>query len=272
MIELGVTAWCLDTPGPSALLRAAGLGLRSVQIDVGIPGSNYYLGNPGVLQAYRQTSKKSEVTIVGIGAKLVNDLGMTEDEGTQADHDCQALIAATIDAAIALDTRFVFFPSFRKSEVRSEQDLFNTARLLKQACIWAALHGIEVGSENSLGCEGNRKLIEMVGESNFRILIDSYNPVIFNHRVSHILQELAPYIAKQVHAKDGVGGRMGSVLLGTGEGRFFETIKTLQSLDFHGIVLLENKYFVDTKRRVTEDLTVLARLFHLSEPIYTNKA
>jgi sugar phosphate isomerase/epimerase len=240
-----------------------------VQIDVGTPGSDYYLGNPEVLDAYRRFSEKSKVAIVGIGAKFVNDLGMTSNEGTQADRNCQALIATAINAAIALGTHFVFFPSFRKSEICGKEDLFNTARLLKQACIQAAPYGIEIGSENSLGCEGNRKLIEMVGEPNFRILIDTYNPVIFGHSVSCILQELTPYISNQVHVKDGIGGRMGSAPLGAGEGRFFETIKTLKTLDFDGMILLENKYLVDTERRVAEDLAVLARLFDIPNPMTT---
>ncbi len=271
MIYLGIAAWCLDTPGFNALLRAADFGLSSVQIDVGIPGNNYYLGNPEVIDAYRRFSEKNEVAIVGIGAKFVNDMGMTNNIGTQADHNCQALIATTIDAAIALGTPFIFFPSFRKSEICNENDLFNTARLLKQACIQAAPHGIEIGSENSLGCNGNRKLIGMVEENNFRILIDSYNPVIFGHNVSSILEELTPYIAKQVHVKDGIGGRMGSAQLGTGEGRFFETMKTLKSLNFEGMILLENKYLVDTERRVTEDLAVLARLFDVPNPVLSTK-
>ena len=257
MIDLGVATWCLDVPGPNALYKAAELGLKTVQIDSGKPDSKYYIGKSSVLKKYRQISSISKVSIVGIGAKFVNDLGMIHNKSSSMNRNCQIIISDTIKAAVYLNTDFVFFPSFRKSEIRSNQSLHNTGLLLKQACIQAAPYGINIGSENSLDWKTNWNLINIVEKANFRILVDSYNPLIFGNSVSHILKKLTPYIAKQIHVKDGVDSKMGTVPLGMGEGRFFETMQTIKSINFEGVLLLENNYFYDPENLIKQDVETL---------------
>lgn len=254
MIAIGVASWCLDVIGPKALFRAAELNIKAVQIDAGNPGDENYIGNPKTLKSYQEISRISTVDIVGIGAKFINDLGMTEDWETQTSQECRILILDTIRAAVYLGAKFVFFPSFRKSEIRSPGDFSNAARLIKQACTWAKPHNINVGSENSLGCEGNRKLLNLVGKPNFRILVDSYNPSVFGHSAASLIRELSPYIAQQVHLKDGIDYQAGTVPLGTGEGRFYETMTALSSISFDGVILLENKYTNKEKSFIAQDL------------------
>jgi 2-epi-5-epi-valiolone 7-phosphate 2-epimerase len=260
-VRFGVAAWCLDASGPDALARAARLGLTCVQIDAGAPGDRYHVGSLGVIDALRRASEESGVTLIGMGAKAVNDIGMTEGEGSRAEQRCRGVMRSAIEAAAALGVGFVFFPSFRASEIRDERGIESTARLLGWACREAVPHGIRIGSENSMGAEGNLRLASAVGEPNFRIVLDTYNPVIYGHRVAPLLAALEPYIAEQIHAKDGTEGRMGSAPLGRGDAGFIDTMAELTRRGFDGYVILENNYRTDAESRVSEDLTLLARLF-----------
>lgn len=261
MVRFGVAAWCLDASGPDALARAARLGLTCIQIDAGAPGDSYHVGSPDVIDAFRRASEDHGVALIGIGAKAVNDIGMTERAGSSAEQRCRGIMRSAIEGAAALGVGFVFFPSFRASEIRDERDLERTASLLGWACREGARHGIRIGSENSMGAEGNLRLASAVGEPNFRVVLDTYNPVIHGHRVAPLVAALEPFITEQIHAKDGTEGRMGSVPLGRGDAGIIDTAAELIRRGFDCDIILENSYRTNTENRISEDLTFLARLF-----------
>ncbi|WP_239015255.1 sugar phosphate isomerase/epimerase family protein [Archangium violaceum] len=265
MVRFGLATWMLDEPGPAALDTAARLGLSCVQVEYAAPGLAHHAGDPAVRESYRRARERTGVAIVGMGAKAVNDLGMTAPAGTPAHDRCRAVMHGAIDAAADLEIPLVFFPSFRASQIHDDEGLRHTARLLREACRRAADQGLCVGSENTLGAEGNHRLVDVVDAPNFRVILDSFNPTLFGHRVPPLLEALHGHIADQVHAKDGVGGRMGSAPLGTGEGRFDETMAALRTLGFSGCILLENDYR-GAAHRIPADLDTLARHFPPGEP------
>lgn len=239
-VRFGVTAWRLEAPGPEALAVAARLGLDCVQVELGVPGREDYL--PRALAAWRCAAGRSGVRITGVGAKVVNDLGLVEPEHSPEARRCRDVMDAAVDAAAQLGVGYVFFPSFRRSRIHDDIGLHRTAAALGRACRRAVAAGIQIGSENSLGAADNVRLLEAVREPNFRIAADTYNPGLFGHDVPELLRVLRPHLADQVHVKDGRDGVMGNVPLGEGDGRVGAALEALRAGGFAGALLLENDY------------------------------
>lgn len=236
-MQIGIASWSLSRSPAVALERATALGFRKVQIDFGQGEDS--LGNAGQLRQIEQHRATVGLAISAIGARALNDLGVMDPF---AELSCLQLAEKVIMCAQVLAVPLVFFPSFRCSEIKDRSDRKRTARFLKRVCREAASLGITVASENGLGAEGNACLIEEVDQENFKILFDTYNPVLTGNDPSLLLKGLLPWIALDVHVKDGLHGAMGSVPLGRGEAplqRVFDVVAERRAI-FNWF--LETKY------------------------------
>ncbi|MGQ0602606.1 MAG: sugar phosphate isomerase/epimerase family protein [Anaerolineales bacterium] len=258
MFRIGVTQWSLSRGGAEALFQAAQLGFTAIQLDAGALDSDLLLSSASLQKAYAQAMRESGVAISAIAPGYLNDYGMTSPVGSLNARRCWDVIQIAIDAALNLNVPLVFLPSFRTSEIHTEADLMRTAEVLRQACVYAAGHNLEVATENTLDVPGNLKLLEAVGQPKLRVLLDTLNPVLWGHDVPTMIRDLWPHLSKQIHVKDGMTGQMGNAPLGMGDGGFVAAMKTLRSLGFNGTLISENDYTGEREMWAARDLAVLA--------------
>ena len=160
-----------------------------------------------------------------------------------------------------LGAPLIFLPSFRNGEIRDEPGLRRTAEAVRAACDLAADHGVFVATENTLGAADNVRLLAMVDRPNARVFLDTQNPALWGHDVAAYVAELWPWLADQVHVKDGRDGRMGNAALGTGKAGFGATAAALVARGFAGSLISENEYTGEAIGTAAQDIATLTRLF-----------
>jgi 2-epi-5-epi-valiolone 7-phosphate 2-epimerase len=261
MIKCGVCQWSVDGAGVQALARAAELGFTAIHLDAGPLDSDLLLDDPARLAAHRQAARESGVQIGAVSPSYLNDYGPTNPPSSESARRCQQLIEIAIGAAAQLGAPLVFVPSFRAGEIRDDTDLRRTAEVLQAACDLAAPHGLLVASENTLGVEGNLRLLELTGRDNLQVLLDTQNPVLWGHDTAALTAELWPHLSDQVHVKDGHDGQMGNAALGAGQSGFAATAAVLKAHGFAGTFISENDYLGENAGRAAQDLAALAALF-----------
>ena len=266
-MDVGIAGWILDARPSQSIAIALRHGFQHVQLDL---GDDPLRGVDDVF-SFVQASNR-QIYINALGAKVLNDLGLTSSPASRSGSACQSVIERTIQAAISLKCGLVFFPSFRRSKIYDLIGLKRTARLLKRACEIVGKTGIVVATENDLGVHANSALLDAVSEANFRILLDTFNPVLGGNDPVVLVKTLAPWIATQIHLKDGIQGQMGNVGLGLGEGRVERTLLTLNELSSVDVVILETNYMRLGLSWIRQDLDWLAGtgvIPHCRRPAYS---
>jgi len=208
--RIGVTQWSVDGHGAETLHRAAELGFAAIHLSSGALGGDLRLDDVAVRQSYVRAAQTTGVTIMAISPGDLNDLGLTSPAGSANAHRCLDSIRIAIDAAVEMHVPLVFLPSFRAGEIRDTSDLRRTAAVLAEACDHAAGRPVTIATENTLGAEGNLRLLDAVGRPDLRVLLDTQNPAWWGHRVASMVDVLWPHLADQVHVKDGRDGQMGT--------------------------------------------------------------
>ena len=136
-----------------------------------------------------------------------------------------------------------------------------TADVLADACDYVAGRPVTIATENTLGADGNLQLLAGAGRPDLRVLLDTQNPALWGHPVAAMIDALWPYLADQVHAKDGRNGEMGNTLLGEGEASFLESAGALRDLGFAGAVISENDYHGERSHLAARDIQVMTQVF-----------
>ena len=258
MVRIGVAQWCLDRKGPEIMPRAAQLGFKAIHLDFAQPGHEDFLGDKSRGEQFRAAAEQNGVEIGALAIRAVEQIGMLSGSGSEAVGRCRDLIHHGLDTAAKWGVRSIYIPSFFASEVKDENTLDETAAVLHEACEYARPSGITVCTENTLDGDGNKKLAERANHPLCRVLVDTFNPIYFGpHNVQELVKTVRPYMADQIHIKDGRDGKMGNATLGEGDGQFKETAAVLRSAGFGGTVISENHYHDDAERRVAADFAAI---------------
>lgn len=184
----------------------------------------------------------SRQKIGAIGLNLVENFGLNRDAGKKSRAHFFEFCLHVVQIAEFLDVPAVYIPSFKKNEIVGADDLVETAKFLKKLCQAAQRHSVLIASENSLSAERQLALVGLIGESNFRVLLDVFNPIRWGFSVEEIITSVYPYLLSQVHVKDGVLPGYGNALLGQGEGNIAAIIEQIEQLGFCEAYILENDY------------------------------
>jgi sugar phosphate isomerase/epimerase len=260
-IRFGVTQWSLDGDGPGTLRLAAELGFASIHLSSGDLDGGLRLDRDTVREAYRRAASDAGVRIDAISPAGLNDLGLTSPPGSREAARCAESIRIAIDAAIDMGVPLVFLPSFRAGEIRTDDDLRRTADVLAEACEMAAGTSVTVATENTLGVDGDRALLDASGRSDLRILLDTQNPVLWGHSPPALVDDLWPFLVDQVHVKDGLDGEMGNAPLGEGDAGFDATADALRRHGFAGALISENGYHGERRVLARRDIAALTARF-----------
>jgi L-ribulose-5-phosphate 3-epimerase len=260
-IAFGVTAWSLDGRGPETVERAAALGFETIHLDSGELEGDLRLDDDAVRERYLQAGRARGVRIGAIAGGDLNDHGLTSPAGSRNADRCWDSIRIAIDAAAAMDVPVVFLPSFRAGEILNAAGLHRTGEVLAAACDYARSQPVTIASENTLSIAGNLRLLQAAARPELRILLDTQNPWLWGQPVAPMVDALWPYLAEQVHVKDGVDGAMGNAVLGEGTSDFAATAATLRRRGFEGALVSENDYRGTRSANARLDLEVLRRSF-----------
>ncbi|WLI10860.1 MULTISPECIES: sugar phosphate isomerase/epimerase [Pseudomonas] len=254
MPRIALADWRLPFNGSQALGFTAWCGLHDIQIDFGGPGRAPSLDSVSRLRAIRDASIAHDVNVLAVACNQMNDLGLHSAVHSPVGEKVRSLVMQTLDAAAFLGASMVFFPSFRKSAIGDRQTLEATARLLQWACEQGEQRALLVANENDLDVQASRRLVEHVNQRNFRLILDTYNPVKVGVRPSTLILELPSVFASQVHVKDGRSGLDASVPLGFGDGSVAETLDTLRDIQSFDTYVLENDYRCGDPAHLQHDL------------------
>lgn len=241
-IKLGVAQWSLPIDGPWGCRVAADAGLDGVQLDVGGASRGFPLTRQSTQEAWLQAATDAGVELISVAVNALCTHGMNVRPDSDDGRLARLAIAAGVRAAHDLGLDLVQLPAFEGGFVRTAEERENLADALRFACRVASDFGVTVSSENVLDPEEFRELRKRVGADNFRLFYDMQNYRL-NRGLDqlHVLGELFDDVV-QVHAKDGVDGRLSSAIVGTGDARVADQIQLLLERGYTGWITLENFY------------------------------
>jgi len=241
-IKLGVAEWSLPIDGPWGCRVAADVGLDGVQLDVGDASRGFPLTRKSTQGAWQQAADDAGVELISVAVNALCRHGMNARPDSSDGRLARLAIAAGVSAANDLGLDLVQLPAFEGGFVRTPEERENLADALRFACRLAADVGVTVSSENVLDPDEFREVRERVGADNFRLFFDMQNYVL-NRGLDQllVLDQLFNDVI-QTHAKDGVGGRLSSAIVGTGDCRVADQIQLLIDRGYSGWITLENFY------------------------------
>lgn len=259
MIRFGVCQWILDRSGLAALPRAAELGFAGIQL--GVSEGDEAIRRPDLQQEYLRAAKDSGVEVVGFGINTMNQLPLYSPPDSDAGRRCRDLLRSVLDMALAMGVDLVYCPSFFDAEIRSDDQLKRAAETLRAGCEHVEGQSLSLASENTLDAARTLRLVELVDHPSLRVLVDSYNPVLFGHLAAALVRALPTHLlGNQAHAKDGRNQVMGNAVLGSGEGHFAEFVQALHDVGFEGWLISETDYRDNADELAASDLATLRAL------------
>jgi sugar phosphate isomerase/epimerase len=256
-VTIGVTGWSLGGNGGACLKIAASAGFGAIQIGINGPGDCRKLSSSCWVDPIRRASLAHMVAVTAVALNVLEEWGIGESPADAGRRRALALVRSGARTARDLGATLVYVPSFGQNRMDGPRSVERTAGFLQPACRIAADHGLELASENTLGLADNLLLVDSVQDAAFRILIDTYNPVLWGYDTAELILGLQPYLASQAHVKDGVGGVMGSAPLGAGEGRTGVALRAFSAVGYTGTFFLENDYRGEKLPRAAADIRYL---------------
>lgn len=241
-MKVGIAEWCLSEDISVGLDRICQLGCVNLHLDVGLPDDYQWLGNKDRINYLLAIRKQFDIEFTAISVNALCDYKITQRFNTGESQIAWSATQVAIDAALIMQIPLVSLPSFEKSEIFTDIDFKFTQEFLKFACEYGEQKGIKIASENNLGIEKQRKLINDVNMPNFWLFFDTYNPCAFGHDPVELWRQVNPWIYPTIHVKDGLAGAMGCVLLGNGEAPLQKIFSELKNCGFNIDLIIETDY------------------------------
>lgn len=257
---IGICEWCVPADGLAASLDwAARAGLQGLAPDLGTPGRPHGLDQEAARHQCREAGERLGLSLPALSVNLFCEVGMSDPA---AEPEVQAAFAAAVDTAAALGIPIIQVPSFFAGSIDSKEDLDQTVRVLRQACVRAEGTPVLIGSENVLPADQQRELVTRVDHPQFRVVFDTRNPFAMKRQNGpEVLRAILPHVA-QVHVKDGLDDGP-STVLGQGNSDYHDSIRILADADYPGWLILENDYRCldgpDSFTRIRQDIDTIRR-------------
>lgn len=262
-MPIGLADWRLPVSGPNAVRLAARLGADGIQLDLGGPGRAPWLDEAERLCTLHKALEESGVVPLAVSANILNDIGLTAKYGTDLAVQVRLIINRVLDVAAELGVRLVLLPSFRCSAITNSSTFFRTVEVLRWACSEAHSRDLRLATENVLAPEQLLQLIDLVGASNLRVVLDTGNPLTVGLDPVAILQMAAPVLADQVHIKSSND----RALLSVGDPSVLSTLAELSRANtIINALVVENDYRDGVLTRISADLNWL-RAHLIRQPI-----
>ncbi|MFJ9773233.1 sugar phosphate isomerase/epimerase family protein [Kitasatospora sp. NPDC101157] len=252
---IGLAGWRLPGDHLDAVELAHRAGVDGLQLDLGGPGRGPWLDAAGTVERILDDCARYGLRPLAVAGNTLNDLGLHAPTGSQDALRVRRVLVRVLDTALALGAPLAFVPSFRRSTITDRPALRRTADVLAWAAGEAQARGLLLANENDLDPRRARLLAEQVAADAFRLLLDTYNPRVAGVDAVALIEETHPWLAPQVHLKDGTGGVVNRDLLGDGDGPVREALAALAAHGFRPEALvLENDYRDGDPARLALDI------------------
>jgi sugar phosphate isomerase/epimerase len=259
-VKLGICNFCVPGTGVFAPQIVKEMGLDGMSLEFGSFEHGWPLSQRRIQDLYLDAQQTYQLGYPNLGVSDGDNVPFHARKGTKWDPVVDEEGRKAIDAAAYMKIPFVFFSNFNVSEIKSEEDLENTARRYRYFCDYAGEKGISIGCENPNSIKVQKDLMQLVDKENFYLFFDSCNHAcLTDYDIHEILRELYPYYYPQMHVKDGVKGVNAQYILGTGETGFYETMDYLKSKDYDGWLIIENLYELAPMRNLNPDYFEIMR-------------
>lgn len=271
-MKLGICEWVTPIKGPAIFPRLKELGIDGIQLDDWDGyAQNQPMTDPFVQTLYRRAAEESGMQLIGMaGNSLGREGGMIYPLDTPRGQQCWGTFTAGLDACAALELPLYLAPAFFEGFPRTQADRRRIVERMKDACRYAAGSGVAVTLESIFPAEQLRRIWEEIDMPNFGIYYDTQNPVTYaGIDVPADIRILGPRKIAQIHVKDGVESRQGSVHLGMGETNFEACAQAILEIGYDGWIVLENYYsrpcfqsaLKDPWDRIAKDVEIARRAF-----------
>ncbi len=247
---VGLAEWRLPVTGTGAVRLAAAMGADGLQLDLGGPGRGEWVDAPNRIAALRAEARARGVRLLALAGNHLNDIGLTSEPAV-----VNPLLERLLAAALALGVPLVFVPSFGRSAIDGPGMFTGTAEVLRPVAALAQSRDLVLANENVLPAHRARVLVDRVGSPAFRLVLDTFNPILAGLRAEDLVAAAGDLLADQVHLKDGPPAVGASPLLGSGAGHVADTVEALRThrVPVHALVL-ENDYRDGDTARMAADL------------------
>lgn len=264
-INIGVCSWSFPNKDTMNIFpKMKELGLSAISMNMAPDYTDNLVNDPALCRELVQKASENGVEVNCLALNVV-----CANPPFNAEND-ECLDNAIIDAiriANDLGVKLLQVPAFGQAVINTDEELVLTAKFLKKLCVSAKEHEITVGTENALSIEQNLKLIELIGEDNFKIYFDTQNPYVASgYNCAEMVVAFKDLIC-QIHAKDGYLS-MSNRKLGEGDSDFFATCEEIKKIGYEGSIHLENNYLNlgDNNEEkaleiLKEDIAVLKKIF-----------
>lgn len=255
MNPIGACIWSL--PGEqfeSQILLAQACGLDGVQLDLYSGDGELTLEDDSMIELALKLRDSTGLSYPSLGLGVFCERAATDPEQHEF---LRGVFDAAIQVAVKLEIPILQIPSFGASELRTDEDIAQTAVLMRYACQQAESSGVLIGTENVLSAEKLAALVAAVDMPNFKIYFDTANPQAMAGLDALELLKASLPLLTQVHLKDEHSNGE-SVLLGEGDTGFRQTLDYLVQIGYKGWYVLESPYVKVMAARSLSEKEVLA--------------
>ena len=272
--KLGICEWSLPVSGATAIEIAAEAGFEGMQIgEAGGRLAAFPLNNQKVQESYNQAALKYGIKLhsLNLGALLSEGTLNYLPDSSCGRHAIESLTKG-FEACEKMNIRTVVITA----DPRNEEQLKNSAAHLRLASRMAEEAGIEIAVESAIPIEEIYKLLDFSGafedRSRIKICMDILNPLRFGSGdPCGQMTSFGKDMISHFHLKDSkkelfVPGQRGCVLLGTGDGKYEQSVKIINDMGFEGWLMTENYYYLPPMNDGEADFIASVSYTHLTLP------
>lgn len=257
MNKIAICEWSLPIKGPSMLPVIKQLGLDGMQLDDWSSWEHGFpMSDPTVQRLYRTAAEQTGLEFPSMGCNGFSRLGgFVNRMGTEQGKRSVSALLRTKEICQDMGIPLAMFPCCWDGFLRTEEDLENAARMLREVCKYYDDSPVDIAVESVLSPKQYQQLFQYVGSKSLKIYYDTQNTQYFaNADPAEELKQLDISDVAEVHFKDGLKTVQGCVTYGTGETGFQSTVEVLKQKGYSGWCVIENFYMKPTWRDRTYDV------------------
>jgi sugar phosphate isomerase/epimerase len=240
---MGICQWSLPIDGPYCCKICSELGLEGIQLEFSNNKKGFPLSKKITQQAYLETAEMFGIIYPSLAVRETDSFGLTHANNSEDRKIVVTAVTKAIETAEAMKIHLVMIPSFKKSNIETENDFHRLVSLLRYACDYAKDKGVTIGTENLLSVDDTFRLFEEVNRPNLKLYFDSQNHYLYKgYCIPEMLEKLMLLLCDEIHLKDGKDGYLSGALLGKGDTNFYSTMEVLKKQNYSGWLILENYY------------------------------
>lgn len=242
--KCGICEWSFAVTGPSAIEYAGMIGFDGIQIgDLGGSKNCFPLNDPYIQATYLEASRRWNIVLQSMHLfTLVREGGLQcLPESTMGKHALNS-IRKGAEACRDMGIPALLVTSYDACKIVNAYDVECTAKTLKAAVEITDDCGVQLVYESVLAAEWVQWILDYVGPS-IKLCYDILNPIKFlTGRPADEIRQFGSQRIDHVHLKDCPKEMTGFCQLGSGYGRFSESLAVLKEIGYSGWYITENFY------------------------------